>query len=372
VISEILARDGAWVEAGALLVNLDGADLRSEFTIVETQLIELAVRRARLEAEQGGRDFVVFPKQIKLRAKTDTAVADQIAGQRTLFEARLEASNQQRQELEERIAQTKNQIDGTQAQLEALGQQADLIAEELANQEELFEKGLVQAQRVMILRRDAAAARGDIGRLTAEVALLQGEIAKLKLEQVQLKTARREEAVSRLRDLHFRELELQEKSVALARRLQRLELRAPVSGVVYGSTVFARNAVVRPAEPVMYIVPQDQPLIVSTRTESRHIDQVHVGQDASLRFTAFSQRMTPEINGTVVLVSADTFRDEITGQHFYQVNIKPDPVELLALDNQTLLPGMPVEAFLKTEDRTPLSYLLKPLSDYFRRALRES
>jgi HlyD family type I secretion membrane fusion protein len=150
-----------------------------------------------------------------------------------------------------------------------------------------------------------------------------------------------------------------------------MELRTPVSGVIYGSRVFALQSVISPAEPIMFVIPQDQPLIVSARIESIHIDQVHVGQDAALRFSAFDQRTTPEIFGTVSKLSADVFTDETTGQSYYQAELLPKPEELIKLEGQTLLPGMPVETFIKTAERSPLSYLLKPLMDYFNKAFRE-
>ena len=145
-----------------------------------------------------------------------------------------------------------------------------------------------------------------------------------------------------------------------------------MAGIVYGSTVFAQNAVVQPAEPLMYVIPQDQPLIVNARVEAIHIDQVHVGQTATLRFSAFNQRLTPEVTGIVLDVSADVFHDEVTGMTYYRVDLAPLAEELPKLEDQVLLPGMPVEAYLRTDDRTPLSYLTKPLTDYFGRAFRES
>ena len=162
-----------------------------------------------------------------------------------------------------------------------------------------------------------------------------------------------------------------EQRTSLLERLSRLDVRAPVSGIVYGSTVFAKKAVVRPADPLMFVIPQDQPLIVSARVEAIHIDQIHVGQTATLRFSAFNQRKTPEISGTVISVSADVLQDEVTGQTFYQVEVIPLADELPKLEDQVLLPGMPVEAYLKTDERTPISYLTKPFTDYFSRSFRE-
>ena len=372
IIGEIAASDGDHVEAGDLLLRLDDALLRSEHSILETQLTELRSRRARLEAERDGQSRVSFAEDLSKRAQTDDGVAAQITGQRTLFEARRSTLAEKLHQIDKRIAQKTNQIDGTRAQLNALRIQQDLIARDLTDQESLLEKGLVQAQRVTSLQREAAGTAGDIGRLTSEIAQFHGEIASLEIEKLTLKTARREEAITVLRDLHFRELELTEQKSGVVERLSRMEVRAPVSGIIYGSTVFALRAVIRPAEPLMYVVPQDQPLLVSTRTSANSIDQVHVGQTASLRFTAFNQRLTPEVAGSVVRVSADVIEDDASGQNYYRVDIMPDPAQLVKLEGHTLLPGMPVEAYLKTKERTPLSYLMKPLTDYFRRALRES
>ena len=151
-----------------------------------------------------------------------------------------------------------------------------------------------------------------------------------------------------------------------------MEIRAPVGGVVYNSNIFAERAVIQPAEPLLYVIPQDEPLLVSARVEAIHIDQIHVGQAATLRFSAFNQRLTPEVEGVVRAVSADVFQDEVTGLNYYRVDLEPLESELALLEEQELVPGMPVEAFLRTDKRTPLSFLTKPLTDYFGRAFRES
>jgi len=148
-------------------------------------------------------------------------------------------------------------------------------------------------------------------------------------------------------------------------------VRAPMSGVVHGMTVHALRSVVKGAEPILYIIPQDSPMLVKSRIDSIHIDQVHVGMEAALRFSTFDQRTTPEVMGHVVRVSADVFTDDITGQTYYAADIIPQPDELAKLGDVQLLPGMPVEAFIKTGERTPLSYFVKPMADYFNRAFRE-
>ncbi|MCV6594407.1 MAG: HlyD family type I secretion periplasmic adaptor subunit [Silicimonas sp.] len=369
VVGEIAARDGDLVEAGALLVQLDDTLLRSELSVAELQLIELGARRARLQTERDGGDEITFPDILMEMGEEEAR--DQIEGQRKLFEARLVSLEKEKNQIAERIKQTGNQIKGAEAQLQALAIQEELITAELVDAESLLEKGLIQAQRVSTLRREAARLAGEIGQLTASVAQFKGEIAAFEIEALKLDGTRREGAIVELRDIQFRELELAERRRSLLERLSRLDIRAPVSGIVYGSTVFGQNAVVQPAEPLMYVVPQDQPLVVSARVDSIHIDQVHVGQPAALLFTAFNQRLTPELTGRVVAVSADVFQDEVTGMSYYKVELAPLEEELPKLNDQEVLPGMPVETHLRTSERTPLSYLTKPLTDYFGRALRE-
>jgi len=182
----------------------------------------------------------------------------------------------------------------------------------------------------------------------------------------------REEAISSLRDLQFQEVDLVQRRLSTLETLSRTELRAPVSGAIYDSQVFALQSVISPAEPIMYIIPQDQPMIVSARVEPIDIDQTYIGQNASLRFAAFDQRMTPEVLGQVTKISADVLTDQTTGIAYYEIEIIPNEGEMHKLNGQVLLPGMPVEAFIKTEDRSPLNYLAKPLTDYFTRAFRGS
>lgn len=371
-VGEILARDGDTVAAGGVLVRLEDTLLKSELSVIDTQLVEIRSRRARLGAERDGADDIAYPPDLLAVAETSQGAKEQIEGQTALFEARRITLAKELGQIVERVAQTGNQIDGAQAQLDALAIQEELIREELTDQETLLEKGLVQVQRVTSLRREAARLAGEIGRLTSDVAQYKGQIAALEIEKLKLDSSRREEAIVTLRDLQYRELELSEQRAGLAERLSRLELRAPVSGIVYGSTVFTVKSVVQPGEPLMYVIPQDQPLIVSARVEAIHIDQIHVGQDVSLRFTAFNQRLTPEIAGLVTDVSADVFQDEVTGVNYYRVELVPLEEDLARLQKHQLLPGMPVEAYLKTDERTPLSYLTKPVTDYFGRALRES
>ncbi|WP_037227486.1 HlyD family type I secretion periplasmic adaptor subunit [Roseobacter sp. GAI101] len=370
VVGEILAKDGDEIEAGDVVMRLDDALLQSELAIVQGQLFEIKARQARLAAERDGLEDIVLPDELVEAAANSPEIESMIDGQRSLFLARKESLRREADQISEQIAQANNQIEGTEAQLAAFQTQQDLILSELEDAESLLEKGLAQASKVSSLQREQARLLGEIGSLKATVAQLRGQIASLEIQVLKLTTTRREEANTTLSDLQYREIELAERRLSLRETLSRMEIRSPVSGVVYDSQIFALQAVLSPAAPIMYVIPQDQPLVVSARIEAINIDQVHVGQEASLRFVAFEQRTTPEIFGQVSRISADVFKDEVTGQSFYRAELLPREEELEKLGDQKLVPGMPVEAFIRTAERSPLSYLAKPLTDYFNKAFR--
>ncbi|WP_170566071.1 HlyD family type I secretion periplasmic adaptor subunit [Ruegeria atlantica] len=371
VVGEIYVRDGDAVGAGDLLLRLDDTFLSSEKTIVEAQLFELLARRARLMAERDGASSEDLGTSLAEIQQQESIDPELIAGQQRLFEARLNTLTQKTEQLSKQTIQTESEIEGTEAQLVSLRRQVELIQEELEDQQSLFQRGLTQASRVSALLREEASLTGDIGRLEATVARLKGQISATEISIVELEATRREEAIATLRDIQSQISELVERRLSLDTRLSRLDIRAPVSGAVYGSQVFALQSVVQPAEPMMYLVPQDTPLLVAARVDAIHVDQLHVGQPVVLRFPAFNQRETPEIDGLVITVSADTFTDENTGQTFYRAEVVPKEGQVERLNGQELLPGMPVETLIKTDERTPLSYLVKPLADYFNRAFRE-
>ncbi len=370
VVGEILAKNGEAVEAGQTLIRFDDTLLRSELAIIDGQLSELSARKARLVAERDGADEIKFDATLLDLAALEDDVKEQVDGQQNLFEARRSSAEQETEQLGEQILQNKAEISGAEAQLEALHIQMDLFGNELRDQQILLEKGLAQSVRVSALQRERADLLGSIGGLEANIARIKGQIAALNIEILRLGTSRREEAITTLRDLQYRQIELAERKLGLVERLDRLAVRAPASGVVFGSAVFAVRSVVQAGAPIMYVIPQDQPLVIAGRIEPIHIDQVYLGQPAGLRFSAFEQRVTPELFGHVTAVSADAFTDDVTGQTYYRVEVLPDEGEMAKLGDNTVLPGMPVEIFIKTDERTPLSYLTKPLTDYFSRSMR--
>lgn len=371
VVSEILVAEGDAVEAGAVLVRLDGVLLSSELSIVEGQLFEVRARRARLEAERDDRPDITFPDELLALAAARPEVQEQIEGQRRLFAARADTLARTVEQLARRREQTLSQIEGIAAQSDALVRQLELINEELANQQSLLDKGLAQAPRVLALRREEARLAGQVGELKANKAQAEGRVTEVELEVLRLSAQRREEATEQLRDIGTQELELAERQRSLAERIARLDIRAPVSGRVLGLAVTTPRAVLRQADPVAFVIPQDRPLVIAAQIAPINIDEVHVGQPVRLMFPAFSSRTTPELDGVVALVSADALTDPATNATYYRAEISLSSAEAERL-GQTLLPGMPVDAFIQTGARTPLAYLVKPFTDYFTRAFRES
>ncbi|MEX0280777.1 MAG: HlyD family type I secretion periplasmic adaptor subunit [Arenibacterium sp.] len=373
VVAEILVDEGDDVALGQPLIRLDSGLLRSELLIIEGQLFELMARRGRLEAERDGYSEITFDPELVKESENRPAVVDLMEGQSRLFQARQESIRRETEQLEKRRGQISNQIEGIDAQQASLGRQIELIEEELKNQQSLLDRGLAQAGTVLNLQRTFANLEGTLGELTASEAQAEGRITEIDIEVLKLGTRQREEAITRLRDLQFRELELAEQRRSLIERLDRLDLKAPVSGIVYGLQVHTPRSVIRPAEPVLYIVPQDRPLVIAARVEPIHIDQIFVGQSVSLRFSALDQRQTPELAGIVTQVSADAFEDANSQISFYRAEVVLQDGEQDRLPEGTvLIPGMPVETFIRTDDRSPIAYLIKPLSDYFTKAFRES
>lgn len=370
VVTDILVGEGATVSEGELLISLDSQDLKASLAIVEGQLYEILARRARLEAERDDAEMLAFDPL--LDEGDPEAAASLKAGQLNLFEARRDSTARSIEQLSNRKDQIASQIRGVVSQQEALQTQLELIGQELENQQALLDRGLAQAGTVLNLQRERARLEGQAGELAASAAGAAERITEIEIELLSLQTTRREEAITRLRDLQFNELELREQRTTLVRQLDRLDIRAPVSGVVYSLQVFGSRAVIRAADPLLYIVPQDRPLVIATQVAPTDIDALTIGQEVSVRFSALDQRTTPELYGTVAVVSADAFTDDATRASFYRAEIKLNDGEMDRLpEGATLIPGMPVEAFIRTADRTPLNYLSRPLMDYIARTFRD-
>lgn len=371
VVGEIFVKEGDAVQAGDVLMRLDDTFDRSDLAVIESQLHSLLGTAARLKAEQDGKTEIAFDAELAAAARTRDDAAEIIDGQRRLLAARAETRDKQVGQLLEKKTQIARQNEGLESRIASLETQLELIGKELDAQNKLLAQALTNVSRVLALQRDEAEISGTIAQARSSIAENAGRVAEIEIAILNIRSAMREEATTALPDIEARIAELREQRNAKLEMLSRMDITAPMSGAVLGMQVHARRAVIRPAEPLLYIIPQENDLVVTTRIPPNQIDQVHVGQTAHLRFSAFDQRNTPEVFGHVTRVAADVLTDERTGSPFYKAEIRPDAGELRKLGDGPVIPGMPVETFIQTTERSPLEYLVKPLADYFSKAFRE-
>jgi HlyD family secretion protein len=254
-------------------------------------------------------------------------------------------------------------------QTEAKGEEIRLVQQELAGVRDLWDKKLVPITRLTALERDAARLKGERGQLIASTAQTKGKISELKVQILQIDQNMRSDVAKELADIRAKSAELIERKVAAEDLLQKLDIRSPQDGTVQDLSVHARGSVVGPGEQIMLIVPESDALVVEVRIPSQDIDQVQLGQAATLRFPNFNQRTTPELSGTVIRIAPDVTKDGTTGSAYYLARIKMGTEKLEA--DMRFVAGMPVDVFIRTQDRTLLSYLVKPLMDQATRAFRE-
>lgn len=370
IIGEIRVKDGDTVQAGDLLLRLDETAARAALTIITKQLDELAMRQTRLKAERDGVEVLAIPQRLSGR-EHEADVAEVIVGERNLFDSRRAARTAQRAQLRERIVQLNEEVRGQSGQHEAKAMEAELVAHELKGLEELEGKRLTTTSRLTTIRRDYARLDGERSQLIASMAQARGRIAEIELQLLQLDQDLKTEVVKELRDIQSREAELIERRIAAEDQLRRIEIRSPQSGVVHQLAVHTVGGVISPSEPVMLIVPAGDRLVIEARVLPHDIEQVQVGALAVLRLTAFNQRTTPELMAVVDRVSADLTREPQTGQAYFLARLTLTEAELAKLAPSRLVPGMPADVQIRTQSRTALSYLLRPLQDQFTKAFRE-
>jgi len=371
VVAELRARDGDLVNAGDVVIKLDDTQTRANLAIVTKGLDELAARRAREEAELEGRPQVDFPDELTGR-KDDPEVGRVLSGEARLFEIRRKTREGLKAQLGERVSQSEEEITGLIAQVGSKDKQIEWIKKELEGVRELWAKQLVQFSRVTALEREQARLEGERGQLVASIAQSKGKIAETKIQTLQIEQDMRTEVGKDLAEIRGKVAELVEKKVAAEDQLKRIDIRAPQNGMVHQLDVHTVGGVVSAGQQIMLIVPAADKLIVEAKAQPQDIDQLSIGQAAVMRFTNFNSRTTPEINGEVVLVSADVTQDQRSGATYYTVRIGVPPSELARLDPAIkLVPGMPVEVFVQTRVRTVMSYFIRPFQDQIARAFRE-
>jgi HlyD family secretion protein len=370
VVGELRVHEGDHVKAGDVVVRLDETQTRANLQVLLKSLDEIAARQAREEAERDDQK-IAFPTDLLARM-SDPDVAHVVEGERKLFEIRRAAQAGRKAQLNEQIAQLQEQIKGLNEQVVGKAREMDWIGQELKGVRELWQKNLVQFNRVTTLERDAAKLEGERGSLIASIAQAKGKIAETELRILQVDEDMRSEVGKDLAEIRAKRSELVEKRVAAEDQLKRVDIRAPQDGFVHQLAVHTVGGVITSlGEPLMLIVPEADKLVVEAKVQPQDIDQLHVGQTAVLRFSAFNQRTTPELNGSVTMVSADVSVDQKTEKTWYTIRVGVLAEELLRLGDLKLVPGMPVETFVQTSPRTVMSFLVKPVHDQITKAFRE-
>jgi HlyD family secretion protein len=370
VVGELLARDGDIVKAGDVVVRLDDTVTKASLAIVTKNLDGLLARAARLQAEQQGLDKIVFPAALRDRA-SDSDAKNIIASEAKLFEVRTTGRTGQKAQLRERITQLNEEIGGLIAQEKAKDQEIALVEKELAGVRTLYDQHLVQISRLTVLERDAARLNGERAQFIAQRAQAKGKITETELQIIQVDKDLVSDVSKDLRETNDKIGEFVERKVTAEDQLRRTDIRAPQDGMVLQSTVHTVGGVITAGDAIMMIVPQADALSVEAKVNPQDIDKLQIGQKTLLRLSAFNQRTTPELNGVVSRVSPDVTTDQRTGQSYYTIRVSMPREEIARLGDAKLIPGMPVEAFVQTGDRTMMSYLIKPLSDQLMRAFRE-
>jgi HlyD family secretion protein len=370
VVGELRVRDGDRVKAGDIVVRLDQTITRANLAIVTKGLAELAARKARLVSERDGSDTLDFPDQLTSR-EGDPEVVQIMEGERKLFELRRSARLGQKAQLRQQSGQLLEEIVGLTAQQQAKKREIVLINRELEGVRDLFKRNLVQINRLTLLEREATRLDGEEAQLMAAVAQAKGKIAEIELKIIQIDQDLSSEVAKEMREIDAKIGEFVERKLQAEDQLQRVDIRAPQDGTVFQLAVHTVGGVIATGEPIMLIVPEADSLSVEAKVNPQDIEQVKLDQRTVLRFSSFNAATTPELNGQVSRISADVSSDQRTGQSFYTIRIAINPDELSRLGSSKLVPGMPVECFIQTGERTVISYLLKPFRDQLKRTFRE-
>ncbi|MGJ5175618.1 HlyD family type I secretion periplasmic adaptor subunit [Bradyrhizobium oligotrophicum] len=370
IVGEIKVRDGAKVREGDLLLRLDETLTHANLETVTKQLNELMVREARLTAERDSLTEVPLPSKLEPR-RGEPAIAELFAAEQSLFATRRDSREGQKSQLRERVTQLKEEFRGISGQITAKGKEIALIGKELESLSGLEAQKLVTSAKMLALRRDTARLEGEHEQLKASAAQTKGKVTEIELQILRIDQEFRAQLLQELTENQSKQAGLVERRIAAEDQLKRVDIRAPQSGIVHQLNVHTVGGVINAGEPVMLIVPEGDKLVVDVKVAPHDIDQVLQSQRAFVRFAAFNQRRTPELEGLVHSVAADLTKDERSGDSFFSVRIEIPDIELARLEGKRLVPGMPAEVHIRTSDRTALSYLFKPIEDQFAKAFRE-
>lgn len=371
IVKYVHVRNGAHVQTGDVLIELEDTRAREKLNVIESQLFQLQTSIVRLVSERDQMDKIAFPEEFLNRIQSHQEFAQHLANEQKLFAARQAAFEQETGQLNEQLIQLGHRIDGVNYQISAQRAQLAYVGDELSMQQVLLKNGNSLKGKVLSLRSKEALINGQIGKLSSDVFALRKKIAEISLELIRLPHQRTEKAIIELRKLQEREEILSDQHSELTDRLSRLEIIAPISGVIHESQEISFQSVLGAGDIIMYIIPQGAALVAHVQIKPINVDELYLAQNVKIRFSAFDQRQTPDVSGTITHISADVSHNSQTGTVYYSVEVAPDFENLTEIGMGKLLPGMPVETYFLTQERTVFALLTSPITDYFSRALRE-
>lgn len=370
-VTQILARNNDLVQRGDTLLRTNNTKARTELDTSKRRLDEERARIARLEAEIEDRTTIAFPADLRARARAGAILKETLANEGRLHEAQRQASMRGRAEFDSRIKQLEHEIEGLEDQKNAGTRQLALLREQMKAERSLAERALTPRTRVLEMEIEEARVTGALAGHVSGIAARRDEITATVHHRERTEAERRAAALGEAQETRARIEDLINRIEAIEDELGHSDVTSPVDGVVHGSKVHTIGQVLSRGETVMEIVPQGAPMIIDTRVQTTVIDNLTHGQSANVRFPAFNSRTTPEVEGTVARISADRSIEDTNGEPYYTVEVQITPEEIGKLNGQDLLPGMPAEVFIRTVRRTPLSYMMKPITDHLARAWRE-
>lgn len=361
-VVEIPVKAGDLVRKGDVVLRLDDTQARVELDIIKNQMQQLQAMRSRLVAEREGESELTFTG-LDLAADVQREELKLFAGNRAFRE-------NQKQQLRLQRLQLENQIQGLREQQKASEAEEELLVVEIQSRNDLMEKKLTRASELRDMQRQIARVRGSIGDSTAKIAEAEGQISELEIKLASIDQTLRSEVQKEIVTLDGRMAELQQRAIAVSHRLDRTTVRAPDSGYIYDLQAHTIGGVIAPGQAIMSLVPQEGDLKVDVKVAPSDIDRISPHQHARLRFVSFNQRTTPEVAGNVSVVAAATSVDPASNMSYYKASVAFEPESLGAMAAK-LQPGMPVEVYIETEERTVVSFLMKPMQDQIMRAFRE-
>ncbi len=371
-VEDILVKEGDLVRAGQVLVRMNGIQANSQFEISRVQYFSARATEARLIAERDGKNSVNFPATLET-ARNDPRVAENIGLQTQLFMSRRIALQSEVGAIDESIAGLKMQLVGTEASRDSKKEQLEILKEQLANLRDLAKEGFVARSKLLDLERTFSQTNGALAEDIGNIGRARRQIAELGMKRVQRQQEFQREVRGQLADVQREAEALKSRMAAENFLLTNVDVKSPADGVVMGMNIFTKGGVVPPGFKLMDIVPTGDALVVEGQLPINLVDKVHPGLPVDLIFSAFNVNSTPHIPGTVTIVSADRLIDEKSGAPYYKVSarVSPEGIKLIAHHKLEIRPGMPVELFVKTGERTMMNYLFKPLIDRAKTSMTE-